>query len=182
MTALKRIAPQSPMSRPAGDGLRRSWITSAVDRLDHLVTPEAMEAARTMGRRLVTACGAQLLSAALCAPPQRRCQSCLSLLLPAQRQVDRSSALARLRYRPACHRITGTVGTAEAASIVALSSYRIDHGERSYPQFIFTPSDEPCSQECRSTHGWIGTTTVDCTEPAKADHRLSSRPCTSWAT
>jgi putative transposase len=31
-------------------------------------------------------------------------------------------------------------------------------------------------------HGWIGTTTVDYTEPAKADHRLSSRPCTSWAT
>jgi transposase InsO family protein len=27
-------------------------------------------------------------------------------------------------------------------------------------------------------HTWIGTTTVDCTEPAEADHRSSTRP---WA-
>ena len=58
----------------------------------------------------------------------------------------RSSALARLRCGSACHWITGPVGTAEAASIVALSSHMADHGDRSYPQFVFTASDEACAQ------------------------------------
>ena len=50
-------------------GQYRIWVTSVADRLDHAVTPEAMEAARTAGQRPVAACGAHLLSAALCAPP-----------------------------------------------------------------------------------------------------------------
>jgi hypothetical protein len=70
------------------DGQHRVWVSSVADRLDHSVTPEAMEAARTTGERPVAACGAQLLSAALCAPPQRRCPRCLDLAVPVQRQVD----------------------------------------------------------------------------------------------
>jgi hypothetical protein len=69
-------------------GQHRIWVTSVADRLDHSVMPEAMEVARTTGERLVAACGAHLLSAALCAPPQRRCRRCLDLAVPAQRQVD----------------------------------------------------------------------------------------------
>lgn len=70
-------------------GQYRIWVTSVADRLDHAVTPEAMEEARTAGQRPVAACGAHLLSAALCAPPQHRCPGCVNLALPAQRQVDR---------------------------------------------------------------------------------------------
>ena len=77
--------------RKIGDtsnGQHRIWVSSVADRLDHSVTPEAMEAARTTGERPVAACGAYLLSAALCAPPQGRCPRCLDLAVPAQRQVD----------------------------------------------------------------------------------------------
>jgi hypothetical protein len=42
--------------------------------------------------------------------------------------------------------ITGSIGMAEGASIVRLSSYTTAHDERSYPQFVFTTSDEPCAQ------------------------------------
>jgi hypothetical protein len=35
---------------------------------------------------------------------------------------------------------------AEITSIVVLSSHMTDHGERSYPQFVFTASDEPCAR------------------------------------
>jgi hypothetical protein len=35
---------------------------------------------------------------------------------------------------------------AEGASIVVLSSHMTGDGDRSYPQFVFTASDEPCAQ------------------------------------
>jgi hypothetical protein len=70
-------------------GQHQIWVTSVADWLDHSVTPESMEAARTTGERPVAECGAHLLSAALCAPPQRRCPRCLDLALPAQRQAGR---------------------------------------------------------------------------------------------
>ena len=41
------------------------------------------------GQRPVAVCGVHLLSAALCAPPQRWCPRCLRSELPAQRQADR---------------------------------------------------------------------------------------------
>jgi len=61
------------------------WVTSVADRLDHAVTLDAMESARATGRT-VAACGADLIPAALSAPPGRRCPSCVEL--PAQRHVD----------------------------------------------------------------------------------------------
>ncbi len=61
------------------------WVTSVSDRLDHAVTLDAMESVRTTGRT-VAACGANLIPAALSAPPGRRCSSCVGL--PAQRQAD----------------------------------------------------------------------------------------------
>jgi hypothetical protein len=70
-------------------GQHRIWVSSVADRLDHSVMAEAMEVARTTGERPMAACGALLLSAALCAPPQRRCPRCLDLAPPVQRQVDR---------------------------------------------------------------------------------------------
>ena len=69
--------------------LRSIWVTSATDRLDHVVVGEAMEAAMATGQRPVAVCGVHLLSAALCAPPQRRCPRCLRSELPMQRQADR---------------------------------------------------------------------------------------------
>jgi hypothetical protein len=60
------------------------WVTSVAERLDHAVTMDAMELARTTGRS-VAACGADLVPAALIAPPGRRCPSCVEL--PAQRQA-----------------------------------------------------------------------------------------------
>ncbi|MGH3825241.1 MAG: hypothetical protein ACRDRA_20740 [Pseudonocardiaceae bacterium] len=63
-------------------------MSSVADCLDHAVTPEAMNAARSTGGRPVAACGARLLVAALCAPPQRRCPGCLDVELPMQRQAD----------------------------------------------------------------------------------------------
>jgi hypothetical protein len=61
------------------------WVTSVVDCLDHAVTLTAMESARTTGRP-VASCGADLIPAALSAPPGRGCPSCVKL--PAQRQPD----------------------------------------------------------------------------------------------
>lgn len=61
------------------------WVTSVADRLDHAVTLAAMELARSTGRS-VAACGADLIPAALSAPPGRRCPSCVEL--PEQRRVD----------------------------------------------------------------------------------------------
>jgi len=40
----------------------------------------------------------------------------------------------------------GPVGTAEAASILTLSPHMTDHGEQSYPQFVFTGNDGPSPQ------------------------------------
>jgi hypothetical protein len=80
------------------EGQHRIWVSSVVDRLDHSVTPEAMEAARTAGEYPVAACGAHLLWAALCAPPQRRCRRCLDLAVPAQRQVDRRRGGRHARF------------------------------------------------------------------------------------
>jgi hypothetical protein len=77
-------------TRLAGSGGGcRIWVTSVTDRLDHAVTPEAMEAARMTGGRPVAACGTSLLSAALCAPPQPRCPNCRDLAVPTPRQTDR---------------------------------------------------------------------------------------------
>jgi hypothetical protein len=49
---------------------------------------------------------------------------------------------------------------AEVISIVVLSSHMTDHDERSYPQFVFTASDEPCAREVpfntRDTHARTG--------------------------
>ena len=45
----------------------------------------------------------------------------------------------------------GTVGIVEGASIVRLSSHLTDHDEQSYPQFVFTTSDEPCAQGVSAT-------------------------------
>lgn len=43
----------------------------------------------------------------------------------------------------------GPVSMAEGASIVVLSSHLTDRGERSYPQSVFTASEEPCvHKEC----------------------------------
>jgi hypothetical protein len=61
------------------------WVTSVADCLDHAVTMDAMESARTTGRP-VAACGADLIPAALSAPPGRRCRRCVEL--PAQRKAD----------------------------------------------------------------------------------------------
>jgi hypothetical protein len=69
--------------------LRSIWVTSVADRLDHVVVPEAMEAAMATGQRPVAVCGVHLLTGALCAPPQRRCPRCLGSELPTQRQADR---------------------------------------------------------------------------------------------
>jgi hypothetical protein len=61
------------------------WVTSVADRLDHAVTLDAMESAQITGRT-VAACGADLIPAALSAPPGRRCPSCVKLA--EQRQSD----------------------------------------------------------------------------------------------
>ncbi|MDQ3764548.1 MAG: hypothetical protein M3460_24225 [Actinomycetota bacterium] len=80
-------APRNNGDTPGGQ--HRIWVTSVADRLDHSVMLEAMEAALATGGRPMAVCGAHLLSAALCAPPQRQCPRCLHFELPAQRQVDR---------------------------------------------------------------------------------------------
>ncbi len=61
------------------------WVTSVSDRLDHAVTLEEMYSARTTGR-MVAACGAILIPAALSAPPGRRCGRCVGL--PVQRRAN----------------------------------------------------------------------------------------------
>ncbi|MBV9143073.1 MAG: transcriptional regulator [Pseudonocardiales bacterium] len=104
----------------------------------------------------------------------------------------RREAIAELR----AHGMT----QAEVGRVLGLSPGRISQLEAPRPAVLversvptpptiraaplsFWPRERPrTSGPLEPWHGWIGTTTVDCTEPAEAGHRSSSRPCTSWAT
>ena len=77
--------------------MRNIWVTSVADRLDHAVTSEAMEVALATGKQPVAMCGARLLSAAMCAPPQRQCPRCRHSELPTQRQVGRRRGVRHAR-------------------------------------------------------------------------------------
>lgn len=105
--------------------IRRGGV--GTDHLDHAVTLDAMAEARSTGGPLAGACGANLIPAALCAPPGRPCRRCVEI--PALGQADRRrggrharpSVLQRLLARYLSPRDTSRRGPIEAPLVTGVT-------------------------------------------------------------
>ncbi len=105
---------------------RPMWITSNVERVDHAVWDQALGEHITEGQgRFPTVCGAQVVPAALAAPPNPPCPHCLAVLraqaslrdLPLRMTERRSGLLAVLfRRRRPRHRVRADTSSANPKS------------------------------------------------------------------